>query len=676
VDPVSFPAANHTITLTMGEFIIPSPVGLSIYARDLPSGVTIDADGKSRIFNFASSESAQPTSATLHGLTLINGYAANGGAIFNRYNTLQITASKLSQNQADYVGGGICNNNCDLILTSSTLSQNQANYGGGICNASNSNLSLTSSIVGPNTASNAGPDIRNYSGTVTSIGPNLIVNSDIKLAPLGNYGGPTQTMPPLPDSPALDAAGSSTLSMSDQRGFPRFLGSAIDLGAVESNIILVDTTTDEDGTGSSTSLREAISTANATPGSFVHFDANVFTELNQRIALTHGEIAIPSPQGLIIYASDLPYGVTIDGQNSSRIFNIGSDTEPAQPTTAALYGLTLTNGYAQGASFPDDSGGAVYNHQNTLRIHMSTLSDNRANRGGGIFNHEGHLELNTSTLSQNLADIDGGGIFNFLADLDITASTISQNHAMAAIGGVFNNQSNLNLTSCIIGANTHQATPSPDIRIFSTSEVTATISVNGPNLISDDGFSGLPSGNGITVNPNIHLAPLGNYGGPTQTMPPLPNSPAIDAGGSSDLGFSEQRGFTRVVGAGLDLGAVEYQGASELPALVNATFELDSDDDGDANGLERAIGSDPFQADSSHPNKFRIVKNAGDDSISLSFGYTDDSTVLRLTRSIDLVNFDTVVAESGTDFTADTPVILLSDPNPPAGKAFYRLEAE
>jgi hypothetical protein len=39
-------------------------------------------------------------------------------------------------------------------------------------------------------------------------------------------------MPPLPGSPAIDAAATSSFS-TDQRGFPRVLGPAPDLGAVE-----------------------------------------------------------------------------------------------------------------------------------------------------------------------------------------------------------------------------------------------------------------------------------------------------------------------------------------------------------------------------------------------------------------------------------------------------------
>ena len=63
---------------------------------------------------------------------------------------------------------------------------------------------------------------------------------------LGNYGGPTQTIPLLPGSPAIDA-GSVVLAVdandipltTDQRGagFPRVINEAVDIGAFESSFI-------------------------------------------------------------------------------------------------------------------------------------------------------------------------------------------------------------------------------------------------------------------------------------------------------------------------------------------------------------------------------------------------------------------------------------------------------
>ena len=98
----------------------------------------------------------------------------------------------------------------------------------------------------------SGGDISNVFGTM--IGQNDLVDqaSDLGgltnvlvasplLAPLGNYGGSTQTMPLLPGSPAI-AAGNPALAVNaqgnalttDQRGFARLLNGNVDIGACES----------------------------------------------------------------------------------------------------------------------------------------------------------------------------------------------------------------------------------------------------------------------------------------------------------------------------------------------------------------------------------------------------------------------------------------------------------
>jgi hypothetical protein len=65
------------------------------------------------------------------------------------------------------------------------------------------------------------------------IGTGSLTNTDPKLGPLANNGGPTLTMALLPGSPAIDAGDTSTAPFADQRGFPRPAGFAADIGAFE-----------------------------------------------------------------------------------------------------------------------------------------------------------------------------------------------------------------------------------------------------------------------------------------------------------------------------------------------------------------------------------------------------------------------------------------------------------
>jgi len=58
-------------------------------------------------------------------------------------------------------------------------------------------------------------------------------NTNPLLGTLGNYGGPTQTVPLLLGSPAINAADPLAFPPTDQRGYPRPSGSAPDIGAFE-----------------------------------------------------------------------------------------------------------------------------------------------------------------------------------------------------------------------------------------------------------------------------------------------------------------------------------------------------------------------------------------------------------------------------------------------------------
>ncbi len=92
--------------------------------------------------------------------------------------------------------------------------------------------------------------------------------------PLGWYGGPTQTMLPLPGSPVIGAGLASATDdpSTDQRGFgrPSANGSTVDLGAVQTNYLIVTTAADvsdgtpacASGTGNTCSLRDAPALAN------------------------------------------------------------------------------------------------------------------------------------------------------------------------------------------------------------------------------------------------------------------------------------------------------------------------------------------------------------------------------------------------------------------------------
>ena len=77
-------------------------------------------------------------------------------------------------------------------------------------------------------------------------------------------------------------------------------------------------------------------------------------------------------------------------------------------------------------------------------------------------------------------------------------------------------------------------------------DVYGSVVSNGHNFIqSSFGNIGFTTSKGdiLNVNLNPDLAPLGNYGGPTQTMALLPGSPAIDAGVNTALAIQDFTGL-------------------------------------------------------------------------------------------------------------------------------------
>ena len=195
----------------------------------------------------------------------------------------------------------------------------------------------------------------------------------------------------------------------------------------------------------------------------------------------------------------------------------------------------------------------------------STLADNSALDGGGIYNC-GTLTVSNSTLADNSA-LDGGGIYN-CGTLTVSNSTLAGNSANSSGGGIFDG------SSCYATLNNTIVANSPSGgTLYPLSGGTFS---GGYDLIGDG--SDLSSFT-HSLQGNPLLAPLGNYGGPTPTMPLLPDSPAIDAGSNAlavnangDPLTTDQLGQPRIVGSAVDIGACEYQGVEGISA--STTYSL------------------------------------------------------------------------------------------------------
>jgi len=224
--------------------------------------------------------------------------------------------------------------------------------------------------------------------------------------------------------------------------------------------------------------------------------------------------------------------------------------------------LTLSNCTLRGNRAGNENGGALHLEVSVTNLNNSTLRNNRAGfAGGGIYAESLTTTLTNCTLSGNSARTRGGGIFDEAGNVTLISCTLDHNRSARYGGGVDNLSGNLYVTNTIVS----NSTP----RNCGDDPVTS----NGHNLSSD--HTCFTTGGTDLVNTKPLLAPIANYGGPTETMAlctaaGMPSvsctaaSPAIDAGDDSVTGppdnlTTDQRGLPRPGGAHVDIGAFEVQ---------------------------------------------------------------------------------------------------------------------
>jgi len=298
-------------------------------------------------------------------------------------------------------------------------------------------------------------------------------------------------------------------------------------------------------------------------------------------------------QALVLNSTMIDNSIFSDGgEGGGGILNTGN---------LQVINSTLNNNSA-GAAF--SNGGGILNiGMGTLEISNSTLSGNSAlESGGGISNLGGNSIIKNSTFSGNSAPF-GGGISN-VGTMTVTNSTLSGNSASHNNnpfsarnnigGGIYNDGtltlvfSTLTLNSAANGSGVYNdpgsvgsiMIPSGTVNVRNTiiagninstdsvnPDVSGSFTSNGYNLIGDStsstGFGSPGDIVGTSDNPiDPRLAPLDFYGGPTQTIALLQDSPAIDAGDPTVLDTdptTDQRGLDRVSNGRADIGAFEVQ---------------------------------------------------------------------------------------------------------------------
>jgi hypothetical protein len=230
---------------------------------------------------------------------------------------------------------------------------------------------------------------------------------------------------------------------------PRPLQALLRLEVLEDRTVpstLVVTTLADQNSGPGTSLRQALNSANESP---TPTTITFAPGLNGTINLSLGQLFLGNPAQPITIVGPGAGLLTIDGNNSSGVFQVGSGV------TAEITGLTVAHGNAL-------SGGGLYNFGTlTLAaVHFvgNTATDTAGFTGGGaIYNNGGTLNVIDCQFMNNSSAHDAGAVDSGVqgGQLNIRDSTFTGNTGL--FGGALWASTSLSLSGSTFSNNSAQA---------------------------------------------------------------------------------------------------------------------------------------------------------------------------------------------------------------------------
>jgi hypothetical protein len=281
-------------------------------------------------------------------------------------------------------------------------------------------------------------------------------------------------------------------------------------------------------------------------------------------------------------AGNLDYGYA----NGGGLYVTGAT---ATLSNSTISGNSSTGTFTGGAGLVDGYGGGLSCDNGTLTLTGCSVAGNTVTggndvgQGGGVHGYQSTVTPTNCTIANNTAVCDsgssyGGGVSDLGGEFSLTSCTVTGNAANSAAGtgtggGLYFDGSagSLQMDNTIAAGNS-SATGGPD--------ASGPISSQGYNLVGiTDGSSGWGGSDltGTAVSPlDPMLGTLGSYGGPTQTIPLLAGSPALNAGDPAQLGLVDQRGVVR--SGGVNIGAFQASAARLVliaPASANSGMPFD-----------------------------------------------------------------------------------------------------
>jgi len=419
-----------------------------------------------------------------------------GGAIFvNEEARLDVANTTISGNKAIFGGALAIMHQGQVTLTHVTISNNSASYqaggiymilqpvyaGDGNFLPDRAEVHLRNSIVAGNGSGDCFARLNQNVGNLIGDGSCIAAKSgDPKLDDISH---PRAIHELLDGSPALDSADQEYCLPTDQRGAARPLGSACDIGAIESR---------------------------STVGALPKAAASVCTLADQIRAANTDQVQGKCPAGSgadtisltadIVLDAALPpitselsikgHGYTISGDHKHRIFNV-------QGGKLELNNMTLTNGYSA------TMGSVIYVLDGAIEMTHVDVIDSQAEIEGAIVNEFGSMRISNSAFRNNLgtAIVNGG-------EATITKSTFRHNSGY--FGGAIQNRGTLKIMAASILENSAEGRGAALMNMGTLSIFDSTISGNAdlgrmpPNIIYNNMGHLTAIGNTIADNRAEH----------------------------------------------------------------------------------------------------------------------------------------------------------------------------
>jgi predicted outer membrane repeat protein len=291
-------------------------------------------------------------------------------------------------------------------------------------------------------------------------------------------------------------------------------------------------------------------------------------------------------------------GVTVDGNDASRIFQVDSGVQ------VALDHLTLTNGHATGetaigygggifnlgrltvsnstlaGNSAAYSGGGIYS-PGSVTVTNSTLTGNSAHVGGGIAGDAPVILVTNSNLTGNSCGNQGGAIYAYLGDVTVSNSTLAGNSASEEGGALYVTGSRLTVSnSALTGNSTYFVGGAISVNestvSVSNSTLTDNSSVNaGGGIFADAGLLTV-SNSTLTGNSASRLYGGGiteDFGHLTVTRSSLARNSAPQGGGLAvRFGTATVADSTLAANSANQGGGLFIQEISALSCLLRGTL--------------------------------------------------------------------------------------------------------